>query len=245
MGLCSQGRTGRNNTGQPSDGPDGAVSREDILVRRRTGEAAGRAGRLRLARSLTFGSSAHEAAVENERENGEERAASGVARGQNQLHFVPEDAHAAAGVIQPLAERLDPGAGTTQMIVITNDVDAAAGIGSHLGPRLSEPRHLRLVSATHGRRALRVLRRAPAHILIATPEVLVELMQSAAVKLDEGRVAVLAWIDDLDSRGTEALEAVMTEVPKDAARIIIASGPMPGVEPIVERYARRARREEA
>lgn len=180
--------------------------------------------------------------MDNDRENGGERGASGVSRGQNQVHFVPEDWHAAASVIQPLAERLDPDANTTQMIVIASDVDATAGLGSRIGPRVVESRGLRLVSATHARRALRVLRRAPAHILIATPEVLGELLQSAAVKLDDVRVAVLAWIDDLDSRGTAALESVMTEVPKDAARIVIASGPTPGVEPIVERYARRARR---
>ena len=180
--------------------------------------------------------------MDNDRDNGGDRAASGVSRSQNQLHFVPEDWHAASDVIHPLAERLDPDTNATQMIVIVNDVDATAGLGSRLGPRVVESRSLRLVSATDARRALRVLRRAPAHILIATPEVLGELLQSAAIKLDDVRVAVLAWIDDLDSRGTQALETVMTEVPKEAARIVVAAGPAPGVEPIVERYARRARR---
>lgn len=180
--------------------------------------------------------------MDNDRDNGGDRAASGVSRSQNQLHFVPEDWHAAAGVIHPLAERLDPDADTTQMVVIVNDVDATAGLGSRLGPRVVESRGLRLVSATDARRALRVLRRAPAHILIATPEVLGELVQSSVLKLDDIRVAVLAWIDDLDSRGTQALESVMTDLPKEAARVVIAAGPTPGVEPIVERYARRARR---
>ena len=179
--------------------------------------------------------------MDNDRDDGADRAGSGVSRSQNQLHFVPEDWRAAAEVILPLTERLDPDSDTTQMIVIATDVDAAAGLGGRLGPRV-ESRHLRLLSATHARRALRVLRRAPAHIVIATPEVLVELMQSAAVKLNDIRVAVLAWLDELDARGTESLEAAMTEVPKDAARIVVASGPTPGVEPIVERYARRARR---
>ena len=180
--------------------------------------------------------------MENDRENGGDRAASGVSRSQNQVHFVPEDWHAAAGVIHPLAERLDRDTDATQMVVIVNDVDAAAGLGRRLGPRLVESGGLRLVSATDARRALRVLRRAPAHILIATPEVLRELLQTAAVKLNDVKVAVLAWIDDLDNRGTQALETVMTEVPKEAARLVIASGPNAGVEPIVERYARRARR---
>jgi ATP-dependent RNA helicase DeaD len=182
--------------------------------------------------------------VENDRDNDGDRAGNGVIRGQNQLHFIPEDWQAAAEAIQPLAQRLDESSDTTQMVIVTGDVDAAAGIGGRLGTRLVESPRLRLVAATHGRRALRVLRRAPAHILVATPDVLAELMQSAAVKLHDVKVAVLAWVDELDSKGTQALESVMTEVPKDAARVIVASGgdAAGGVEQLVERYARRARR---
>jgi ATP-dependent RNA helicase DeaD len=180
--------------------------------------------------------------VENDREDGAERPGNGVSRGQNQLHFVPEDWHAAAMVIHPLVERLDDASNTTQMLVIASDVDAAAGLGSRLGPRILESPNLRLVSATHGRRTLRVLRRAPAHILIATPEILAELLQSASLKLDDVKFVVLAWVDNLDVKGTESLEAVMTDVPKDAVRIIVASGTEAGVEQLVERYARRARR---
>ena len=180
--------------------------------------------------------------MEHDREDGGERPTTGVSRGQNQLHIVPEDWHAAATVLQPLVERLDEASDTTQMLVVTSDVDAAAGLGSRLGPHVVESRRLRLVAATHPRRAMRVLRRAPAHILIATPEVLAELLQSAAVKLDEVKVAVLAWVDGLDSKGMQALETVMTEVPKDAARVVVASGAEGGVEQLVERYARRARR---
>lgn len=180
--------------------------------------------------------------MENDRENGSERQGTGVTRGQNQLHFVPEDWQAAATVLHPLLERLDDASETTQLLIVTNDVDAAAGLGGRLGPRVVESGRLRLVAATHARRALRVLRRAPAHVLIATPEVLVELLQSAAVKLDAVRVAVLAWLDDLDSKGMQSLETVMTEVPKDAARVVVASGAEAGVEQLVERYARRARR---
>lgn len=180
--------------------------------------------------------------MENDRDDGGDRAGNGVSRGQNQLHFVPQDWQAATTVLEPLIARLEEGSGTTQMVIVTNDVDAAAGIGGRLGPRIAESRQLRLLAATHARRALRVLRRGPAHILIATPEVLAELLQSATVKLDDVKVAVLAWLDDLDSKGTQSLETVMTEVPKDAARIVVASGGDGGVDQLVERYARRARR---
>src|SRR5688500_6995055 len=193
-----------------------------------------------MARSLTVGSS-HEVAVEHDREDGVDRPTSGVSRGLNQLHIVPEDWPAAATVLQPLVERLDEASATPQMLVVTSDVDAAAGLGSRLGPRVVESRRLRLVAATHSRRALRGLRRAPAHILIATPQVLAELLQASAVKLGDVKIAVLAWVDELDSRGMQSLETVMTEVPKDAARVVIASNAEGGVEQLVERYARRAR----
>lgn len=179
--------------------------------------------------------------MEHDRNNDGERAGSGVSRGQNQLHLVPEEWQSAAAVIQPLLERVEESSDATQLIVVAGDVDAAAGIGRQLTGRVAS-RPLRIMAATHGRRALRVLRRAPAHILIATPEVLAELLQAAALKLDEVKVAVLAWLDDLDATGTRSLESVMTEVPKDAARIVIAARTDGGVEQLVERYARRARR---
>src|SRR6185436_13762000 len=42
--------------------------------------------------------------------------------------------------------------------------------------------------------------------------------------------------------GNAALETVMTEVPKDAARVVVAASVTPEVDALVERYARRPRR---
>jgi len=53
---------------------------------------------------------------------------------------------------------------------------------------------------------------------------------------------VLAWADAMSDAAGEPLEAVMAEVPKDAARVIVASHLTPAVEALAERYARRARR---
>jgi ATP-dependent RNA helicase DeaD len=53
----------------------------------------------------------------------------------------------------------------------------------------------------------------------------------------------LAWADELLARGEDAsLEMLMTDLPKDAARVVVAASLTPPVEALIERYARRARR---
>lgn len=170
----------------------------------------------------------------------------GVTRGQNQLHVLSEDWQTAATVIEPLLDRIDQGSaeGSTRLIVVMNDAEAAAGIASRLAP-LAHARHMRILAATDTRRALRVQRSAPAQVIVAPPAVLVELFQSAALKVDSVRAVVLAWVDDLSGAGTRALETIMAELPKEAARIVITAAVTPEVEQLVERYARRAHRMQA
>lgn len=165
---------------------------------------------------------------------------SGVSRGQNQLHLLPEDWPAAGAVIEPLLERLDATAGGPQLLVVTNDSEAAAGIAARVAP--SSTGVLRVLAATEARRASRIQRAASAPVVVGPPAVLVEMLASTVLKLDAIRAVVLAWVDDLDGAATRALETLMSELPKDAARIVLASAATPAVEQLVERYARRARR---
>jgi ATP-dependent RNA helicase DeaD len=80
--------------------------------------------------------------------------------------------------------------------------------------------------------------------VIGAPAELLELVRTSVLKLEHVRALVLAWVDEIvdDTASREALEAILAEVPKDAARTIIASRPTPDVEQLIERYARRARR---
>ena len=177
-------------------------------------------------------------------EGGTTTGAGAVTRSQNQLHLIAEDWHAAAGVLGPALDRVDAGTDATQVIVVTGDVDAAAGIASRLAVR-EGAEAVRIVGATDARRALRTQRAHPAQVLVATPEVLVALLREAVLKLDDLRAIVLAWVEQLDHGGTQALETLMGEAPKDAPRIVLASAPSPEVDALVERYARRARRMQA
>ena len=167
----------------------------------------------------------------------------GVSRGQNQLHLLPEEWQLAAAAIAPLLDRIDVSTSSTQLLIITNDSEAAAGMAARLGsasaPAGGSPR---VLAATDARRASRVLRAASAHVVAGPPAALVELVQASVLKLDNVRAVVLAWAEDLGASPTRALETLMAELPKDAARIVIASAMSPAVEQLVERYARRARK---
>ena len=180
-------------------------------------------------------------------EHEQDAAITGVTRGQNQLHVLPEDSTAAHAVLGPFVDRIEGGAsgeggagGGPQLLVITNDGEAAAAIASKL--TLESKKELRVLAATDARRAARVQRATSAHIVLGPPHVLVELMQAAVLKLESTRAVVLAWVEELDGKSMQSLEAVMAEVPKDAARAVIASAATPAAEQLVERYARRARR---
>jgi len=165
---------------------------------------------------------------------------SGVSRGQNQLYLLPEDWHAVGALLEPLLDRLDATTALPQLLVLTNDSGAAVGIASRLAT--GDTSGFRILAATESRRAARVQRASPAHIVVGAPAVLVELLQSTVLKVDAIRVVVLAWVDDLDGASTRALETLMSDLPKDSARIVLASAATPAVEQLVERYARRARR---
>jgi ATP-dependent RNA helicase DeaD len=163
----------------------------------------------------------------------------GISRGLNQLHVLPEDWQAAEAAIQPLVDRVEPTVVAPQLLVVTSDTEAAAAIAG----RIAVPsKGIRTLAATDARRAGRVLRATPAQVVVAPASVLLDLLQSTILKLDSIKAVVLAWVDGLDDNAMASLEAVMSEVPKEAARVVLANGPTPTVELLVERYARRARR---
>jgi ATP-dependent RNA helicase DeaD len=170
-----------------------------------------------------------------------EQETAGISRGQNQLHVLPEDREAAESVVSPLLERADAASAVPQIVVVTNDADFAAAVAGRLAPVAAE-RDLRTLAVTDARRAARVQRSAPAHLVIGPAAALVALLQSAVLKLDGVRAIVLAWVDDVKHSETAALETLMSEIPKDAARVVVVNAVTTTVEQLVERYARRARR---
>jgi ATP-dependent RNA helicase DeaD len=173
----------------------------------------------------------------------EERETASVGRSQNAVHILPHDMASAAGVLVPLLDRLDRGVTELQLLLVAPDPDAAIAL-ARAASSLPQAAGLRIIPASSARRATRLLRARPAQSVIGAPTELLELVRTSVLKLEHVRGLVLAWVDEIvdDTASREALEAVLAEVPKDAARTIIASRQTPEVEQLIERYARRARR---
>ncbi|HEX8718128.1 MAG TPA: DEAD/DEAH box helicase [Gemmatimonadaceae bacterium] len=180
--------------------------------------------------------------VEHQSEEQDEREHSGVARNQNVLYVLPHDTLAIARFLEPALERLDAGAEGTQLLVLTPDTATAVEIVDAVARQAGRVPG-RAVPITSVRRAARLLAAHPATVVAGPPALILELIQSATLKLHTLRALVLAWVDVLADLGeTSALEAVLAEVPKDMPRAVVAAQMTPAVEAVVERYARRARR---
>ena len=177
-------------------------------------------------------------------QDSEERGRPAVARNQNVLHVLPHDAAAVSQFIEPALERLDPESAETQLLVLTPDSETAVLI-AEAATRARTGTPARVLPVTAWRRALRLQRIRPATVIAGTPSDILELIRASAIKLDTVSTLVLAWADVMSDAAGEPLEAVMAEVPKDAARVIVASHLTPAVEALAERYARRARRSHA
>ncbi|MFI5241438.1 MAG: DbpA RNA binding domain-containing protein [Gemmatimonadales bacterium] len=169
----------------------------------------------------------------------EERPA--VARNQNVLYVLPHDAAAVSQFMEPALERLDPESEDTQLLILTPDAETAVLI-AEAATRARTGTPARVLPVTAWRRAMRLQRLRPATVIAGTPSDILELIRGSAIKLDTLSTLVLAWADVMSDAAGEPLEAVMAEVPKDAARVIVASHLTAAVEALAERYARRARR---
>ena len=166
----------------------------------------------------------------------------GVVRSQNVVYTLPFDAASIGQVLTPVIERIEAHTMQPQVLVVSPDVDTAL-TAARVAGQLAGDRGLTVLPATATARAARLLRARPAHMVAGAPTELLGLIQGSALKLEHVRVLILAWLDDVLATGAaSALEAIMNEVPKDAARIVIVSRMTSEAEAFVERYLRRARR---
>ena len=172
----------------------------------------------------------------------EERESTGIARNQHVIYTLPHDAASAAQVLGPALERIDDSVPETQVLVITADGESAVAIVGIIAGMLGN-RPVRAVPVTSVRRAQRLTKDRPAQVVAGAPAQLLTLLQAATLKLAGVKSLVLAWADDIVATDASAeLEAVMGEVPRDAARTLVTSHSTPAVEALVERYLRRGRR---
>jgi len=172
----------------------------------------------------------------------QEAKESAVTRGQNVVYQMPHDWASIAHILAPVLDRTDDQSREIQLLIICADAEAAAAASASV-VRLAGSRPLRAIAATTARRAARLLKAGGTQVVAGAAPELLSLMQGSSLKLDQVRHVVLAWVDELIAGGEESvLETIMAEIPKDAARIVVANEITPQVEALIERYARRARR---
>ena len=173
----------------------------------------------------------------------EAREPSGVTRGQNVVHVTPLDWSALPRLLGTVVERIDAARLEPQLIVVTTDAESAAAAAGAIVGMVGE-RGVRVLAATMSPRAGRLLRSAPPHVITGAPAELATLLQSSALKPESVRGIVLAWLDTiLETPEAQPLENLFAELPKEGARVVLASAMSPAYEALIERYARRARRE--
>ena len=172
----------------------------------------------------------------------EAKDATGVSRSQHKVFTLPHDRGAVTQFLSTALERVDPAVADAQVLVITIDVDAAtmvAGVAAHLGAE----RGVAVLPVTSARRAARLLRERGAHVVVGPAEEILALIQSSTLKLDALRSVILAWVDEaLGADGSPALEAIMSEIPKESARSMVVSQLGAEAQNLAERYVRRGLR---
>src|SRR5688500_11733166 len=175
----------------------------------------------------------------------EEREERGSGRSQNVVHTLPRSMASVPGFLTGPLERVDPAAGGTQLLVLTSDPESAVAIAEAV-LRMTGPAGIELLPVTSARRASRLISGRPVLATAGAPRDIRDLVRGSHLKLDSVKSVVLAWADEIlagDADDIEALEAVMGELPKDAARIVVTSRSEGRVNAFAERYLRRAHRD--
>ena len=174
---------------------------------------------------------------------GDAKETTGITRGQNAVHVLPLDWAALGRVLGPTIDRIDLTRSEPQLLVVTTDAESAAAAADAL-VTVAGARDVRILAASTSPRAARLLKSSPPHVIVAAPAELVALLQSSALKAESVRAVALAWLDMvLGTPEAEPLETLFGELPKEGARIVLATELSPAYEALIERYARRARRE--
>ncbi len=153
-------------------------------------------------------------------------AAPVIARGHNLAALVPPVPAAAAPYLHAIPDQ-------RPTLVLTADADRAAALSRTLPDRSS-------IAVTGLARAQRRLAAGgPARLFTSAPDAL-RLLKRSALGAAAFETVVLAWPEQLDEEGREALESVMAETSRDAQRMILTASVGAEVEGLIERYAMKA-----
>ena len=172
------------------------------------------------------------------------KESTGITRSQHSVLILPHDRSAVAAFLGAALDKVDADVAETQLLILASDAESTALV-SGVASELAGPRGVDIVPATSVKRAIRLIGERRPQVVAGGAEEIAALIEGSSLKLGSLRAVVLAWVDEIavaGSRATAALETVMAEVPKDAARILVAARLGAQARELAERYARRGLR---
>ena len=171
----------------------------------------------------------------------EAKDTSGITRSQQAMLVLPHGRAAVAQALGAPLQRIDSGVAETQLLVLAADADTTA-LATEVALEIAAP-EVEILPVSSGRRAARRLREHAPQVVVGAPDDVLPLIQSTSLKLGGVRHVVLAWIDESSAGGgTPALDAIMAELPKDAARVMVVARLGDEAREIAERHVRRGLR---
>ncbi len=173
----------------------------------------------------------------------DDRELAGAARSAHVLHITPriggESERLVHSTVGKVANRTDA---AVALLAIVPERETAYGLASYSRAE-STAGSERLVPLTTPARATRLLQHAPAAI-VGTPADLLALVRATELKLQEVRQVVLLWPDAMLTHEAQSadLDTLLSELPRDADRTLIAEQASPVLESFIERIALKPRR---
>jgi ATP-dependent RNA helicase DeaD len=177
------------------------------------------------------------------------REETSATRVQNVVHLMPRDAAMAAAVLAGVVERAALPPQELRALILVPTIDDGLALVRALHAHHASSGRVVPITAPPPGRAARMVALHPS-VLVGTPRDVLALVGQSSLKLAQLETIAFAWVDDLvrapSSGGSAddgvALEAVLSEVPKNAERLAIASSIDAAVDAFQERYMWRARR---
>ncbi len=153
-------------------------------------------------------------------------AAPVIARGRSLAVFVPPMAAAAAPCLQAIPDH-------RPTLVLTADGDRAVA----LADACARPATLAVTGLARAQR--RLAAGLPDFVFVSAHDAL-KLLTQSRLPCASFQTVVLAWPEQLDDDGREALGAVMAEAAKDSQRMILTAAPGAALDELLQRYAFKA-----
>ena len=169
-----------------------------------------------------------------------ERESRDAARSLNVVHYMDRDLTAAAGLVSGLVERSGAAEGKPSLMVVLPTPDDALALGeavlalrqgaSPLTPLTSPSRAKRIVASG-------------VSSIAADARTIARLLEESRLELTPLQTFVLLWPEEIlrDGQDRAALESLMAEVPRSAARVAICGERTPDLAQFLERSLWRAR----